>query len=295
MEKRQNAITQIALIIGSVIAIAAYFFKYFSLPIVGDIADAMLGTDFGLSNLSVLTIFKFCQEAEIDEPLVILAIVLLFGLPALLLLANIVAQIVALVKDTATKVSAIVGTVAGGFMLVVDLFIGIFLKVANEGTANELAGELSGIMPDVYGVGTMWWVQLVMAVGILSGAVVLLVTSKSSGSAPPKSQDVALIGIKGQYAGCTFKIKGDDRFILGRDASVCNVVFSESESKISRRHCEIHYDFNSEKYVVTDYSSNGTYVTNGKQKNRLHQGKPMQVAARLYLEIGNDKNVFKLN
>lgn len=296
MNRRQNAITQIVMLLGSVVAIAAYFFKYFSLPIISDIADAFLGTDLGLGNLSVITILQMCQQASLDEPPVIIAIILLFGLPVLLLLINIILQIIALIKENATKAAGITGVIAGVYLLITNLFIGIILKIASDGAANELVGEMSSFMPDIYTVGPMWWVQLAMTVIILAGAIVLLVTTKdSSAGGAPKPEDVALIGVKGQYAGCVFKIKGDDRFILGRDAAVCNVVFSESESKISRRHCEIHYNYDSEKYIVTDYSSNGTYVTNGKQKNKLPQGKPMQVAAQFYLEIGNDRNVFKLN
>lgn len=290
-KEQQNKIIQAALMVGAIIAIVSYFFNYFSLPIVGDALDMFVDTDF--DSFGMIQLLSLGQDYLLSEPLAIVAIVFLFALPVLLLLASIVLQLIDLITSKLTFPAAIAAVISAGYLLVANLFIGIFLKIASSNTLDEIASGLSSFLPDIFSVGVMWWVQLVMAVGSIVAAILLLVNSKTKKEIAP--EDVALIGIKGQYSGCTFKIDGNDRFILGRDPSVCNVIFSESESKISRRHCEIHYDFDKEKYVVTDYSSNGTYVTNGSQKNKLQKGKPIFVAARLFLEIGNENNIFKLN
>ena len=48
---------------------------------------------------------------------------------------------------------------------------------------------------------------------------------------------------------------------IGRYSGECDIIIQGSE--ISRLHCEVRYDANDKKFVVTDFSINGTYTKNG--------------------------------
>lgn len=296
MNRRQsisdNCKIQIALSVAAIVAIISYFFNYLNIPVLDDAISSFFDTDFS-SSMGVLDIISLFSDAGDIDPLIYVAFALLFVIPVLLLLANIVFNLINIIKNDTMKASAILSIVSGSYLFVSNLFIGIYIAVANSQASDEF-GDLSIFSPDIIKVGIMWWVQLIMAViTIIASAMLCARTKKSSNIAKPT--DVALIGIKGQYKDCVFKINGDERFVLGRDPSVCNIVFSETESKISRKHCEIYYDFEDEKYIITDYSSNGTYVVKGNRKSKLQSEVPTPVSASLCIEIGNEKNIFKLN
>jgi hypothetical protein len=60
-----------------------------------------------------------------------------------------------------------------------------------------------------------------------------------------------------------------DRVILGRDPARAHVVFPESDSSVSRRHCEIVFDSFGAQFEVRDLGSrNGTYVSRGAEAPR---------------------------
>lgn len=287
-----NCKIQIALCVAPIVAIASYFFNYFKIPILDDAFSAFFDADFG-SSMGVLDIIKIFSESDFTDPLVYVVFALLFVIPVLLLIVSIVFNLIDIIKDDTKRISAILSIVAGSYLFISNLFIGIYITVANSQASDEL-GDFSLISPDLISVGFMWWVQLIMAVITIITASILCVRAKRS-SNTAKPTDVALIGVKGQYKDCIFKINGNDRFILGRDPSVCNIVFNESESKISRKHCVIYYDYEDEKYIVTDYSSNGTYIVKGNRKSKLPCEVPTPIPASLYIEIGNENNVLKLN
>lgn len=100
----------------------------------------------------------------------------------------------------------------------------------------------------------------------------------------------ALVGVAGMYAGSNFPLTPDQPVILGRDGASAQIVFSQGAEKISRRHCEILFNSQTQQYRVTDFSSNGTYV-NG---NRLPSGSPIKVARGSQIALGNNNNVMKL-
>ena len=53
-----------------------------------------------------------------------------------------------------------------------------------------------------------------------------------------------------------------EEVILGRDPSVCHLVFTNG--KISRKHCGVRYNPDSNTYFVKNYSLNGTTFASGQ-------------------------------
>ena len=79
---------------------------------------------------------------------------------------------------------------------------------------------------------------------------------------------------------------------VGRDNTVCKIVYSPDTTGVSGRHCTIAYDDNSGDFIVTDLKSTyGTYLSNG---NRLQPGIPVRVKSGESLCIGDPQNVIKL-
>ena len=108
-------------------------------------------------------------------------------------------------------------------------------------------------------------------------------------SAAPKYAP-ALLGISGMYAGSNFPLTPDQPVILGRDSAMAQIVFSQGAQKISRRHCEVMFNSQTQQYRVTDFSSNGTYV-NG---SRLPANSPVKLARGTEISLGDSNNIMKL-
>lgn len=96
-----------------------------------------------------------------------------------------------------------------------------------------------------------------------------------------------LVGVSGMYAGAEIALDTDG-IILGRDASEAQLVIESP--KVSRKHCKITYDLQKGNYVVTDYSTNGTFVG----KRRLTKGTAEILPAGSIVNIGDSKNSFRL-
>lgn len=66
----------------------------------------------------------------------------------------------------------------------------------------------------------------------------------------------------GIYQGAVFPVGGEE-VVVGRDESCANIVIKNP--KISRKHCGVRYDAANASYIVTDYSTNGTFYKNGQK------------------------------
>ena len=98
-----------------------------------------------------------------------------------------------------------------------------------------------------------------------------------------------LIGEKGSCAGYTFDLASGETFIVGKDAKVSNIVIDPAYKEISRKHLSVRYDANIEQYVVTDYSSNGTWANGLK----LTTGQETYLSHGTELKLANEKNIFR--
>ena len=80
--------------------------------------------------------------------------------------------------------------------------------------------------------------------------------------AASRAAGAALEGVAGMYAGSSYPLEPNQPVILGRDPAYAKIVFSQGAQKISRRHCEVMFNSQVQKYRVTDFSSiNGHSTT----------------------------------
>lgn len=66
----------------------------------------------------------------------------------------------------------------------------------------------------------------------------------------------------GTYKGAVIPV-GTAEVIIGREENGVNIVIKNRE--VSRRHCGIRYNPSERNYIVTDYSTNGTFYKNGQK------------------------------
>ncbi|MDO4285603.1 MAG: FHA domain-containing protein [Eubacteriales bacterium] len=100
-------------------------------------------------------------------------------------------------------------------------------------------------------------------------------------------KEIGLYGRSGVYAGALIKLVGG-RLVIGRDPRVCNLILRGE--KISRKHCSIIFDDQSDSYVVTDHSINGVFLENG---DRLCLNVPMYVGRGSIIYIATPENSFR--
>ncbi len=109
---------------------------------------------------------------------------------------------------------------------------------------------------------------------------------------PPVSygQKATIEGIKGDYKGAEIDLEPNEKLIIGRDPTACNIVVSSENKDISRMHCSVWFDPEKDAFKVMDTSSNGTFV--GGQ--RLPRDKKVQVPDNTIISLGGGENQFIL-
>lgn len=103
-----------------------------------------------------------------------------------------------------------------------------------------------------------------------------------------------IMWISGDYNGYTFPVNPGKEIIIGKDPSVANIVVDLKYKTISRKHVGIQYNPSNQLYIVTDYSSNGTFISDESEKMRIEPQKPTWLAKGKIVNIGNGENSFKL-
>lgn len=98
-------------------------------------------------------------------------------------------------------------------------------------------------------------------------------------------------GVSGQYDGYSFPIEGGTQIVIGKDPAVCNIIIDPKYQTVSRKHCSVFFDSQSNQYKVTDFSSNGTFVEGGV---RIASKVPTVLNPGTVINIGNTDNLFRL-
>lgn len=106
---------------------------------------------------------------------------------------------------------------------------------------------------------------------------------------PPYGQVECL---NGEYAGGKFDIQNGEEVLIGKDASCCQIVIAPTEQFVSRKHARIGYNAEMNKYIVTDFSTNGTFTGDGQ---RLESGKQIFLDHGTVIYLGERTNSFSLN
>lgn len=111
---------------------------------------------------------------------------------------------------------------------------------------------------------------------------------------PPQPKPVSsgsITGVAGLYVNQTFDLQPGEELIFGRDTSLSHIIFEANEEKISRKHCGVKFDAANNSYLVTDYSTNGTFLGD----TRVGVNIPSFVSKGSVIALGNKQNQFRLN
>jgi len=107
----------------------------------------------------------------------------------------------------------------------------------------------------------------------------------------PGTNRGVMVGLTGAYKGAEIPFKDGERIRLGRSAEN-ELIFDDSQKKVSRNHCVIKWDGQNKEYLLRDNSTNGTFL-NGfddcMPKNLEIVVKPGTIVA-----LGDEQNTFRL-
>ncbi len=108
--------------------------------------------------------------------------------------------------------------------------------------------------------------------------------------AKPAGLKVGIKGISGQFAGQTIDMTGN-QLIIGRDPRMAQLVYPQSKDDISRKHLTIRFDEKTQKFILEDSSSNGTFLSSNE---KLEPGKPYYLNPGDRFYVADSKEVFEL-
>ena len=101
-----------------------------------------------------------------------------------------------------------------------------------------------------------------------------------------------LIGVAGQFAGRAFPVSAQG-VLLGRDQASCDFTFPEQAQGISRNHCKLQFNPQTQMFVLYDLgSSYGTFLGTGV---RVPQGQPMALRSGDEFYLASRANLFRVS
>ena len=103
-------------------------------------------------------------------------------------------------------------------------------------------------------------------------------------------------GLEGVYAGARIEIGADETILFGRNPKYAHVVIDRNNADISRRHCGVCVEERSGKYLVTDFSRNGTFAraVDAGEEMRLSAKKATRLPKGTVIRLGRRGNTFLL-
>lgn len=287
---------KLTIAITSLVSMLCYFISYFKLD---EFIKESIETLLDLGSLFEEDIGETLGEIsetifESDNILLLIAaVVFLIVVPVLMNLVAAILNFVDFGKKKAQKGVTIYTLVAAGYTLVTEAVFIVALAIAKNAMKEELGGfaELFGGFPISLGFGFYVQVIAVIATIVVSIMAVTAITSaKNDQGLTPN--DVGLIGLSGMWQGAEFFNNSGETIVIGRDANQCDIIISQNAQNISRKHCAVRYDYDREDYIVVDYSTNGTYLGDGK---KLALNVETHVPGGGIILLGDKANSFKLN
>jgi hypothetical protein len=101
----------------------------------------------------------------------------------------------------------------------------------------------------------------------------------------------SISALSGMYAGAVFQMRDGEELAFGRDPLRCQVIFDDKSPEVSKNHCSVRYQTAGNRYVVTDFSKNGTFTEDNR---RLQPNMPVPMPAGSVIFLGSRKNSFRL-
>ncbi len=194
----------------------------------------------------------------------------------------------------------LVGFIISAAIYLIPTIIAVKVDHPNK-TAIIVLNILGGWTFIVWVIALVW--SLTKPAQVYS-APVMVVQQQSNISAPQQHHSNArqviahspgipkLVGISGQYAGQTIDLS-HGQVAIGRDPQYSQLAYPYSYSNISRKHCIVQYDDTTQKFIIEDTSSNGTFVY---PQERLTHGQPvyLEKGARFYLSDPSEQYELRL-
>ena len=106
----------------------------------------------------------------------------------------------------------------------------------------------------------------------------------------PGNHRGVLVGLTGIYAGAEITMPPGEFIRMGRQNT--NHLVFEGQKSVSRDHCKMKWNADSQTYTIYDYSSTGSFV-NGSH-DCLPQNLEMTLEPGCVLAIGDETNTFRL-
>ena len=99
-----------------------------------------------------------------------------------------------------------------------------------------------------------------------------------------------LVGVTGYFAGNSITL-GHNPIAIGRDPGLCQVVYPQMRTDISRRHCSIRFDVSGNIFILEDSSSNGTFLSTTE---KLNPGRPYYLKPRDRFYLSEPSELFEV-
>lgn len=153
-----------------------------------------------------------------------------------------------------------------------------------EATLLDRAGDfVCSLLQNTLMIG--FWLFLGVTVAAFLTSLTGLILECKMGDAAAIAAKI--MGLSGEYEGACLEI--GQGILIGRSPSACQLVINSD--KISRKHCKVEYNTATGKYIVTDFSSNGTYLLGGK---RLDENVPVELERGAIIQLGKKGDTFRL-
>lgn len=250
----------------------------------GELGAFLPGQSVGVSGVLLIGVFHFLIGPlfglSAQTGMIAVGITLWLGIPFILTALMGVRSLIR--EDRVTKWMILI---ASGLNFVMSAVLLFFVTASVE----------SGVGIEVGG-GLGLWLFLLLNIALFVLGVLqkeeAVQERPAAGAARPAAQRSggSLVGINGQYSGATIPMEPGAEVVIGRDAASCSLIVSGP--KVSRRHCSIKYDSMTGAYNVVDYSSNGTYTSDGK---RLPAGQAAPLAKGSFIYLGDQSVMFRLD
>ncbi|MBQ6877344.1 MAG: DUF4234 domain-containing protein [Oscillospiraceae bacterium] len=141
----------------------------------------------------------------------------------------------------------------------------------------------------IFGLGIISWAIMQNSVNDL---IEMRPVSRNNNFETKAGVKIAVIsGSSGIYKGQSFEIEDGSEIVFGRDSSVCNIIFPNSEVSVSRKHCSIKYIGISDTFLVTNYSKNGVMYDGN---HRIEAGSSAMLHRGTVISLGTVSNQFIL-
>ena len=114
-------------------------------------------------------------------------------------------------------------------------------------------------------------------------------TAYASGYKPINAQG-SLQCIQGMYNGISFPVIDEETVVLGTNPQIANIVIEDEAHIVSGKHCSLTYSVATDKYVLVDYSTNGTYLNNALVQKNM----PINVLKGDTIALGDARNMFRI-